>query len=553
MSERPTSTAFSRASRRCLGLLAAGVLCAGPVAAAALPPPPPANPGAIAGGLIDKGEALQDGLTPSPKRSATPAPTAGSARASGPDFLITKVEFGPSRFLKASELAALASKVTAKRVTLADLQHVVDEINALYAKRGVLTARAFLPPQRISGGVVQIQLVEAKLGAVTVKRGAYTRAGYAAQRIVSKPGTVLDPRDLQQQIGRFNRNNDTQVQASLSPGHDPGTTDILLSLRDPPRNGLQLFVDNNGYESTGRLEGGLLLRRNRLLLDGDHASLYLVGSGGSVTGSLSYNIPVNLTGGRVGFSYARSDIRVIAGSTSGLGVIGTTNTASINIAQPLVSLDSWTLSGVASGSFIESSDRISHKTTDSEYLGKATAGLSSTIYLWRFGRLTGDLQASRAAVYYTLGHGAADFWAGNADFDFATVPWRGLSLHVSGAGQYVDHRDVPGTQLFQLGGDSSVRGYQPGFATGHAGYDIQSELHAAIPFIKKYLDPYVFADTGQVYSGLDQHARADGAGIGFTLTPFKRFTLQASYAFALDTLATSQYGNRLDLKAAYSF
>ena len=551
MTKRAIHRAPPRASRGCRRLVVAGVLLvAGPVMAA--PPPPSANPGAIAGGLIDKGEALQDSLTPSPKRSTAQAPAA-AARAGGQDFLVTKVEFGPSRFLKDSDLAAAASRVTAKRVTLADLQRVVDDINALYAKRGVLTARAFLPPQRISGGVVHIQLVEAKLGALNVKAGVYTRARYVSERIAAKPGAVLDPRDLQQQIGRFNRNNDSQVQASLSPGQVSGTTDILLSLRDPPRNGLQLFVDNNGYASTGRLEGGLLLRRNRLLLDGDHASLYLVGSGGSVTGSLSYNIPMNITGGRVGFSYARSDIRVIAGSTSGLGVIGTTNTASINIAQPLVSKDAWTLSAVASASFIDSSDRLSHRTIDSEYLGKATSGLSTAIYLWRFGRLTGDLQASRAAVYYTVGQGAHDFWAGNADFDFATVPWRGLSVHVSGAGQYVDHRDVPGTQLFQIGGDSTVRGYQPGYATGHAGYAIQSELHAAIPLIKKYIDPYVFADTGQVYSGLGQHARADGAGIGLTLSPFKRLTVQASYAFALDTLATSQYGNRLDLKAALSF
>ncbi len=272
-----------------------------------------------------------------------------------------------------------------------------------------------------------------------------------------------------------------------------------------------------------------------------------------ITGSLSYNVPVDLTGGRIGVSYARSDIRVISGSTSGLGIVGTTNTASINLAQPIVSKDAWTLSAVGAASFIDSSDRLSQRTIDSEYLGKATGGLSSTIYLWRFGRIIGDLQGSRTAVYYRVGSGAADFWSGSADFDFATVGWHGLSMHVSGAGLYVDHHAVPGTQLFQIGGDSSVRGYAPGAATGHAGYAVQSELHAAIPLIKKYVDPYVFADTGEVWSGLGQHTRADGAGVGLTLFPIKRLTVQASYAFALDTISPNQYGNRLDLKASFSF
>ena len=542
-----------RRATRCRQILIAGSVLLAGRAIAAPPAPPPPNPGAISGGLIDKGEALQNGLSPSPKTTVTPGASTPTVRAGGPDFLITRVDFDPSRFLTATELTGLASEVTGKHVTLAELQRIVDAVNALYAKRGILTARAFLPAQRITGGVVHIQLVEAKLGALNVKANGYTRARYVSARIAPKPGAILDPRDLQQQIGRFNRSNDSQIQASLSPGKDPGTTDILLSLRDPPRNGLQLFIDNNGYASTGRLEGGLLLHRNRLLLDGDHASLYLVGSGGSITGSLSYNVPINLTGGRLGLSYARSDIRVISGATSGLDIIGATNTAAINIAQPLVSLDAWSLTALGSASFIESSDRLSHRTTDSGYLGKATGGFSATTYLWRFARVTGSLQASRVAVYYVVGQGAADFWAGNADFDVATLPWRGLTLHVTGAAEYLDHRDVPGTQLFQIGGDSSVRGYQPGFATGHAGYAVQSELHAAVPLIKTLADPYVFADTGQVYTGFGRQARADGAGFGVNVTLFKRMTLQASYAFALDTLTVSQYGNRLDLKASLSF
>jgi hemolysin activation/secretion protein len=520
---------------------------------AAAPPPASASPSAISGGLIDKGEALQNGVN-SPAGAPVPPPTPKpKAGPSGPAFLLTAVKFNRSRFLKPAELDRLAAPLIGKQVTLADLQHLADEINALYAKRGVLTGRAFVPPQRVSGGVVRVELVESKLGKLTVKATGYTGSEYVTARVKPKSGETLDIIALQKDIGRFNRNNDSQIQASLSPGLDPGTTDILLTLRDPARNSLQLFVDNEGYESTGRYEGGFLARRNDLFMDGDHASVYLLGSDGSITGNASYNIPADILGGRLGVTYAHSNIDVVNGSTSSLGVHGISDTGSLNLAIPLVSQDDWTLTLTGVSSVIHSKDTLSGTVIDDTIIAKETVGLSATRAIWRWARLTGDVQTSWAALSYNSGTGAPSFWEGNADFDFATARWKGLTFHVDGAAQYIDHDVVPGTQLFQVGGPSSVRGYAPGVATGHAGYDVQSDLHAALPWVKKYLDPYVFADAAEVWTTGATHARADGAGFGFIIGPIKRVSLQASYAFALDRLSATQYGNRLDLKAVLSF
>jgi hemolysin activation/secretion protein len=549
--------ALSCLDARAVGWAVGAAIGAAAGAVHAAPPPAPpsaaASPSAIAGGLIDKGVASENTGTPTPGAPITSATPKAKTAPSGPAFLVTAITFSPSRFLRPAQLDRLAAPLIGHKVTLGELQHVADQVNALYAKRGIITGQAFVPPQRVSGGVAHIELVESKLDRLSIKAGAYTRAGYAAARISSDQGEVLDIARLQQQIGRFNRTNDTQIQASLTPGSQSGTTDILLSLRDPPRNSLQLFVDNNGYDSTGRVEGGLSFRRNDLVIDGDHASLYLLGSGGSITGNAAYNVPADIFGGRLGVSYARSDIHVISGAASSVGVIGVSNTGSVNLAIPVVSQDDWSLSGVATGSIVQSSDTLSGKTIDDSLIGKATFGLSATRQIWRLARLTGDLQGSWASVDYRTGQGPGVFWEANADFDLATAPWRGLTLHLSGVGEYIDRKAVPGTQLFQLGGYTSVRGYAPGTATGYAGYAVQSELHAALPWLKRYADPFVFADTGEAYTPAGQLARADGAGVGFILVPIRHLSLQASYAFALDRLSASQYGDRLDMKAVISF
>jgi hypothetical protein len=88
---------------------------------------------------------------------------------------------------------------------------------------------------------------------------------------------------------------------------------------------------------------------------------------------------------------------------------------------------------------------------------------------------------------------------------------------------------------------------------GSSGRAVPSELHAAIALIKTDVEPYVFPDTGQVYSGFGRPARADGAA---SASPSRRSSARRCRRATLspsNTLATSQYGDRLHLKAVMSF
>ena len=113
---------------------------------------------------------------------------------------------------------------------------------------------------------------------------------------------------------------------------------------------------------------------------------------------------------------------------------------------------------------------------------------------------------------------------------------------------------MPGSQLFQLGGTSTLRGYDVGTLSGHSGYFVQAELHGQPPgFLGKYLDPYAFVDTGEVSVDAAHHVQITGAGGGVNLVTTHYVTIQADYAVALDRLAAGQYASRADLKAVLSF
>ena len=58
----------------------------------------------------------------------------------------------------------LTDSVIGKNVTFKELQDLIENFNYLYATKGYVTARAFLPPQTIENGVVKINLVEGTVG-----------------------------------------------------------------------------------------------------------------------------------------------------------------------------------------------------------------------------------------------------------------------------------------------------------------------------------------------------------------------------------------------------
>ena len=141
--------------------------------------PPAADPGAIQQRQIEeqrrRREEERERFKPSEpiKRDRIELPAAEPA----PDavrFLVREIEFTPSEILSAAELEAIAAEFRGRQLTLADLRQLAERVNALYQAKGIVTARAVIPPQDVSNGVVRVQLVEGRVGRVNIEGNAST-------------------------------------------------------------------------------------------------------------------------------------------------------------------------------------------------------------------------------------------------------------------------------------------------------------------------------------------------------------------------------------------
>lgn len=529
----------------------AALLSAAPALAQTLPQ---ISPGAI-GNENERRQQQLEKEQPSPQTAPQEAPVTAPAgpegavqAAPGISFTLTAVTFDRSEFLSESELQGAAQQYVGHTVDFKDLQALVQKINDLYKSKGQVTARAVLPPQKIQGGAVHIGLIEGKLGKTSFNGAVRTKDFFLQNRISLAPGETVNVKDLSRQVVYFNRTNEVQLRAMLKPGENFGQTDVAFAVTEPDPNTFQVFVDNKGVDSTGRIEGGVYYRRYDLLGVDDKLSVFGTFSRGGVDGSASYSAPVNSDGDRLSASYERNHIDVIRGPFEALGITGNGQTGTLGYTHPFVANERWlavgsltqsvgTSTSAASGGAL--TDTITYRTSagfSATYIGNGIlANLSPSI---SFAHTHNDILREEHGMALFSGSGSAIAHLGD--------DW---SVHLAASWQYTPAELLPADLLFQIGGPTSVRGYQSGTFAGDSGYFANLEVHRNVDVLKG-LDLFGFFDTGSVFATAPSMRSLHALGAGGILHIVEGVGLSASVGVPLKTAIPGQKGYQIYLQLA---
>lgn len=528
---------------------------AGPVMAAAAPAPPippSLDPGAILQNQLQNQRISPLGPPPGPQTAPPvleipPLPMLAPLVAPGVMFQLNGITVDQSAFLTAQDLAAIYQPYVGKEVGFDDLQKIVEQINALYRARGVATALAVLPPQRVENGTVHIQLVEGKVGSITIEGDNITRPSYIERHLGTNPGDVVNTDALAQALVRFNRTNQTQLQASLQPGGALGLSDILVRATEPMQYELQAFADNLAVNSVGRYEGGIYLRDVEPLGVGDHLDLYVVGSAGTVTGNTVYSIP--FMKGQFDFTYARGlvDIgggapssgnqqSVSSGTTTASGsggqqsITGHSQTFSLDFLQPFFVSQEWRLDGAVYFSRDESVSQVAGNAATNNFTNKPAIGARvEEVTPTRYVLLTATLDYEQTVgvpglSWATVGSGTV------TAIQQLPAPLAPASLDFKGGWQVSSKPLLAPAELLQLGGFGTIRGYTQAAFAGSSAYYMQSEIHRPVT---PELDAYAFYDVGASFTGAGRPLLARGIGAGAAWN-WRFLSLSAAGSYGID-------------------
>ena len=144
----------------------------------------------------------------------------------------------------------ISDKFLNKPLTKQSILDLKSEIILYYRRWGRPVVTLEIPEQKITAGVLQIIVIEGKLGKVTVEGNKYFKEETLRRYIRLEEGSTIDSNILIKDVDWINRNPFRQVDVIYGPGEVAGTTDIRLLTLDRRPWRVYAGVDNTGYDET---------------------------------------------------------------------------------------------------------------------------------------------------------------------------------------------------------------------------------------------------------------------------------------------------------------
>ena len=331
--------AIASSSTATLAVIAASVV------AQSVPPPgvtiPPTVPGKIEQTIPQPSESPRplpsQPPPPSPQLQTPTNPQPPQVTPSSDRFFIKKVEVLGSTVLQ-KQIAALIKPFENREVIFEDLIGLRSAITQLYIDNSYVTSGAFLlNNQALSGGVVQIQVIEGELERIESGGLHHLRQGYVRSRLAIAATKPLNRKRLEQALQLLQLDPlFKRVNAELTAGSAPGRNILQVRLTEAPILHVGLAIDNSQTPSVGSEQGSITLSDDSLFGFGDRLSAEYGRTAGLNNYDFGYSTPLNARNGTLSLRYVNDDSKIVEAPFQDLGIKSKTRTISFGFRQPLV-------------------------------------------------------------------------------------------------------------------------------------------------------------------------------------------------------------------------
>jgi len=268
-----------------------------------------------------------------------------------------------SKTVPEAELAAVLAQWTGREVSAEDLTRAAEAVTAYLRGKGLLVAQAYFPAQEIRDGVAELAVIEGRIGAVRLDVADDSRVPRSvAEWFLGplRPGETIRRDNVEHSLLLLNDLPGVRLSASLAPAPQPGTADVLARLQNEGNAVTGRFtLDNAGIRGIGEYRGILDLRAPSPLGIGDLLAVRLLRSseGGQTLGSLTYGLPVNGMGTRIGARYTEQRYK-LGREFAALEANGDSRATSVLASHPLIRRSDHNLTAAFSYTELEFQDRV---------------------------------------------------------------------------------------------------------------------------------------------------------------------------------------------------
>jgi hemolysin activation/secretion protein len=443
----------------------------------------------------DAGRLLQENRpAPTPPAAAPALPEAfkderqkDGTSAAGPRVVLRGVRVQEVQGVDMARLRAATGldQIEGQSLDLNGLRALAQKVTHYLQDQGYLVARAWLPEQDLSSGVLQINVLEGRYGQAQAQSSDSAVAAAAQHWLAPMShGEVVARPQLHRSLLLLTDLPGIRTRSVLRPGAEVGEADLLLEVEPTERWKGRVALDNYGnrYSGRERLSAGVDFQPG--LVWGDQASIDVLGTREKTwQAAASYSLPLGIDGWRLQTQLSRTDYQ-LGKEFAALDAHGTADTFFLGASYPLLRSQYANIRTSAGWQYRRLSD---HRDAlhSSERKNVKAVVLS----------LSGDLIEPHAVSWGSISLHAGDLKLRDdqLEIDRLTARTAGrynrLNLDAARIQSVVNNwsvygrvsaqwanKNLDGSEKMTLGGSTGVRGWPTGEAIGDRGWLAQLEL-----------------------------------------------------------------------------
>ena len=495
-------------------------------------------------------------VAPQPARAVKPAP--------GLKLDVKGFRFSGLTQVSPDALQPLVQKYVGEGRSFDELEAAARAVTDYLRDKGYFVAQAYIPEQKLEGGIVEIAVLEGRVAEVRVDVPPGSRVSrrmieYTLSRLT--PGTIMHADTIERALFIANDLRGITLRSVVEPGPTPGTANLIVQVVPGKIIDGTLEFDNYGSRFTGENRFGVSVNWNSPLGFGDLFSfrgLLGVPGGGEDTdfARVSYLAPVGPYGTKIGAAYLKLRYHLGTDAFRALNQRGDSDVTSIFALHPIFRTRNYNLFAQANFDWRDFHDnRQALGTVSDRTINAGTFTLNGDLRdtLIGGGFNTASLTVTRGdldlktSTDLTLDQSATGRHANggytklNGALSRTQSLFGALSLYGSYAFQLAS-KNLDGSEKLSLGGPNAVRAYAQGEGTSDEAQLATIEGRYTLPtfsFVPGNVQAAVFYDwargklnesplTAEVPAN---HRTLAGAGFGLTWAQQDNFYVRGTLAW----------------------
>lgn len=130
------------------------------------------------------------------------------------------------------EIRKITAPYENRELSLKEIHKIADLITDLYRRNEYITSRAYIPAQNLSGEILEISVLEGKMGKLKIEGNRHFKSKVFTRKMRLEEGDNFDYGLLRKSLVKINEHQDRAAKAVLLPGEEPGQTDVVLKVQD---------------------------------------------------------------------------------------------------------------------------------------------------------------------------------------------------------------------------------------------------------------------------------------------------------------------------------